>query len=126
MVSEAIRAEVTMLQPPIARRLVEAYGIRAAEVPLAGSIVAAIRAADEIGYPLDLSLALPDDADDAHDVKIAIVLGNLDQPIPTIAARLCCLGVFIPVKNNNHVWKWRHECRRNCFDTTSVMEKQRQ
>lgn len=38
-----------------------------------------------------------DDADDAHDVKIAIVLGNLDQPIPTIAARLCCLGVFIPV-----------------------------
>ncbi len=38
-----------------------------------------------------------DDADDTHDVKIAIVLGNLDQPIPTIAARLCCLGVFIPV-----------------------------
>ena len=38
-----------------------------------------------------------DDQDDAHDVKIAIVIGNLDQPIPTIAARLCCLGVFIPV-----------------------------
>lgn len=38
-----------------------------------------------------------DDQDDAHDVKIAIVIGNLDQPVPTIAARLCCLGVFIPV-----------------------------
>lgn len=38
-----------------------------------------------------------DDQDDAHDVKIAIVIGNLDRPIPTIAARLCCLGVFIPV-----------------------------
>jgi PRTRC genetic system protein A len=38
-----------------------------------------------------------DDTDDAGDVKISIVLGNLDQPVPTIAARLCCLGLFIPV-----------------------------
>jgi PRTRC genetic system protein A len=41
--------------------------------------------------------SLTDDQDDAHDVKIAIVIGNLDQPVPTIAARLCCLGVFIPM-----------------------------
>lgn len=39
-----------------------------------------------------------DDADDRHDVKIAIVLGNLDQSVPSIAARLCVLGVMIPIR----------------------------
>ncbi len=38
-----------------------------------------------------------DDADDRHEVKIAIVVGNLDQPVPSIAARLCCLGLMLPV-----------------------------
>lgn len=38
-----------------------------------------------------------DDADDRGAVKIAIVIGNLDQPVPSIAARLCCLGVTIPI-----------------------------
>jgi PRTRC genetic system protein A len=38
-----------------------------------------------------------DNEDDAHDVKIAIVLGNLDQPVPSIAARLCCLGLMLPI-----------------------------
>lgn len=38
-----------------------------------------------------------DDADDRGSVKIAIVLGNLDRPVPSIAARLCCLGVTIPI-----------------------------
>lgn len=38
-----------------------------------------------------------DDADDAGDVKIAIVIGDLDKPTPSLAARLCCLGLFIPI-----------------------------
>ncbi len=38
-----------------------------------------------------------DNADDRHDVKIAIVVGSLERPVPTIVARLCCLGVMIPI-----------------------------
>lgn len=38
-----------------------------------------------------------DDADDRHDVKIAIVVGNLDQRVPTIYARLCVMGIFLPI-----------------------------
>lgn len=39
-----------------------------------------------------------DNADDRHDVKIAIVVGSLERPVPTIVARLCCLGVMIPIR----------------------------
>ena len=42
----------------LARRLLQAYGIDAAEYRLAGSIAAAIRTAEEIGYPVDLALVL--------------------------------------------------------------------
>lgn len=38
-----------------------------------------------------------DDEDDAGEVKIAVVVGNVDQPIPSLAARLCCLGLVIPL-----------------------------
>ena len=38
-----------------------------------------------------------DDADDAGEVKIAVVVGNVDKPVPSIAARLCCLGITIPL-----------------------------
>ena len=38
-----------------------------------------------------------DDADDAHATKIAIVFGRLDHPDgPTMAARLCAGGMFLP------------------------------
>ena len=57
-VSEAIDAGAADLPPRQARNLLQAYGIDAAEYPLAGSIDAAILAADDIGYPVDLSLAL--------------------------------------------------------------------
>jgi PRTRC genetic system protein A len=38
-----------------------------------------------------------DDADDAGEVKIAVVVGNVDQQIPSLVARLCCLGLTIPL-----------------------------
>jgi acetyltransferase len=57
-VAEAISAGVEMLTSRLARQLLQAYGIDAAERPLAGSIDEAIRAADEIGYPVDLGLVL--------------------------------------------------------------------
>ncbi|MBL8477828.1 MAG: acetate--CoA ligase family protein [Sterolibacteriaceae bacterium] len=57
-VAEAIAAGVEVLTSRQARQLLQAYGIDAAERPLAGSIDEAIRAADEIGYPVDLGLVL--------------------------------------------------------------------
>ncbi len=56
--AEAIDAGQDTLPTRLARRLLQAYGIAAAEYPLAGSVDAAIRAADEIGYPVDLALVL--------------------------------------------------------------------
>ncbi len=38
-----------------------------------------------------------DDADDAGSVKIAGVFGNLDQPVPSVAFRLCVLGLYLPI-----------------------------
>jgi PRTRC genetic system protein A len=38
-----------------------------------------------------------DNRDDAGSVKIAGVFGNLDQPVPTVAFRLCVLGLYIPI-----------------------------
>jgi acetyltransferase len=55
---EAIAAGADSLPANSARRLLQAYGIDAAEYPLAGSIDAAIQAADAIGYPVDLYLTL--------------------------------------------------------------------
>lgn len=56
--AEAIDAGLDTLPARPARRLLQAYGIGAAEYRLAGSIDAAIRTADEIGYPVDLALVL--------------------------------------------------------------------
>lgn len=38
-----------------------------------------------------------DNEDDRGTVKIAGVFGNLDQPMPTVAFRLCVLGVYLPL-----------------------------
>jgi acetyltransferase len=57
-VAEAIDAGANTLPARLARRLLQAYGIGAAEYSLAGSIAAAIRTADQIGYPVDLALVL--------------------------------------------------------------------
>ncbi len=38
-----------------------------------------------------------DNADDAGSVKIAGVFGSLDQAAPTVAFRLCVLGVYVPI-----------------------------
>jgi PRTRC genetic system protein A len=38
-----------------------------------------------------------DNEDDRGSVKIAGVFGNLDQPMPTVAFRLCALGVYLPL-----------------------------
>ncbi len=39
-----------------------------------------------------------DDIDDAGSVKIAGVFGNLDLAMPSVAFRLCVLGLYIPLK----------------------------
>jgi len=54
--AEAAGADI--LPARLARRLLHAYGIEAAEYRLARSVDAAVRAADEIGYPVDFALAL--------------------------------------------------------------------
>ncbi len=38
-----------------------------------------------------------DNKDDRGDLKIAIVVGNVDQPNPTVKARLCTLGRYLPL-----------------------------
>ena len=38
-----------------------------------------------------------DNNDDRGDLKIAIVVGNVDQPNPTVKARLCTLGHYLPL-----------------------------
>lgn len=44
-----------------------------------------------------------DDADDCGEVKIAIVVGNLDQPEPAWTSRLCLLGIFIADSDHSEV-----------------------
>ena len=58
LLAEAIAAGADTLPARQARGLLQAYGIAAVEHPLAGSIDEAILAADRIGYPVDLNLAL--------------------------------------------------------------------
>ena len=58
VVAAAIDAGANTLPAREARRLLQAYGIAAAEYPAARSVDAALRAADEIGYPVDLALVL--------------------------------------------------------------------
>jgi acetyltransferase len=63
---EAIDGGAGTLSPRQARRLLQAYGIAVADSPLAGSIDAAILAAGDIGYPVDLELMLADGAEFAQ------------------------------------------------------------
>ncbi|OHC69522.1 MAG: hypothetical protein A3H93_15445 [Rhodocyclales bacterium RIFCSPLOWO2_02_FULL_63_24] len=58
VLAEALDAGADTLSALQARRLLQAYGIGAADYPQAASINAAIRGADEIGYPVDLGLVL--------------------------------------------------------------------
>ncbi|MBK7767900.1 MAG: acetate--CoA ligase family protein [Sulfuritalea sp.] len=62
-IAEAIEQGEEILSARQGRRLLQAYGIDAVEYPLAGSIEAAIRTADEIGYPVDLGLVLSNAAE---------------------------------------------------------------
>lgn len=57
-IAEAVRAGVETLPADLARRLLRAYRINAVEQPLASSIDAAILAANDVGYPVDLALVL--------------------------------------------------------------------
>jgi PRTRC genetic system protein A len=38
-----------------------------------------------------------DNLDDAGEVKISVVIGNCNQPQPSVAVRLCALGKYIPL-----------------------------
>ncbi len=38
-----------------------------------------------------------DNKDDRGDLKIAVVVGNVDQPNPTVKGRLCTLGHYLPL-----------------------------
>lgn len=42
----------------------------------------------------DAYFSRTDNKDDAGDIKIAVVVGNVDQPTPTVEARLCTLGLY--------------------------------
>ena len=39
-----------------------------------------------------------DDQDDKDQLCISTVLGNVNQPTPTMATRLCMLGIYVPLK----------------------------
>ena len=54
--------------------MLQAYGIAAAEYPVAGSIDTAIRTADSIGYPVDLGLVL------ANAAELEYVASGLRSP----------------------------------------------
>jgi PRTRC genetic system protein A len=40
-----------------------------------------------------------DDEDDAGEVKLSVVIGNLDAPKVTTTLRLCAHGLFVPLEN---------------------------
>lgn len=46
---------------------------------------------------LDAFFSETDNEDDRGSVKISAVFGNMDQPRPTVAFRLCVLGLYIPI-----------------------------
>jgi PRTRC genetic system protein A len=46
---------------------------------------------------LDAFFSATDDADDRGAVKVSGVYGNLDTDKPTVAFRLCVLGLYIPL-----------------------------
>jgi PRTRC genetic system protein A len=46
---------------------------------------------------LDAFFSTTDDEDDRGAVKISAVFGNLDTDAPTVAFRLCVLGLYIPI-----------------------------
>jgi acetyltransferase len=73
-VGEALAAGARSLPPREARHLLLAYGIESGEAVPAASVDAAIAAADDIGYPVDLALAL------ASDVKHGLVARELRSP----------------------------------------------
>ena len=73
-VSEALAAGANELTARQARRLLQAYGIEAAEYSVAGSVDAAIDAANAIGYPVDLGLVL------ANAVPFAPLSTGLHSP----------------------------------------------
>jgi PRTRC genetic system protein A len=45
-----------------------------------------------------------DNKDDRHDVKMALVIGNCDRRIPSIAARLCAKGLFEETERVPKAW----------------------
>jgi len=80
-VAATLAAGADALAPRDARQLLQAYGIESDESVPVGSIEAAIAGADEIGYPVDLVLALANDAAQApvarelrspEDIRIAV------------------------------------------------------
>ena len=73
-VTEALTAGARMLPPREARLLLLAYGIESGETTPAANIDAAIGAAGDIGYPVDIALAL------ANDVEHALVARELRSP----------------------------------------------
>lgn len=82
VVAEAIDGGEACLSARQARRLLQAYGLGAADYPLAASIDAAIQTADEMGYPVALSLVV------AGSAQAEVVMTGLRSPADIrIAAR---------------------------------------
>ena len=45
-----------------------------------------------------------DDIDDVHDVKFALVIGNCDTDVPSLALRLCAKGIFEEIERVPSDW----------------------
>lgn len=51
-----------------------------------------------------------DDIDDAGEVKISVVVGNCDREIPSVAVRLCALGMNLTLPNPVLFKEVQHGC----------------
>lgn len=95
-IAEALDAGTGILSEPQTSRLLRAYGINVIEYPLASSIDAAILAANDIGYPVDL----------------ALVMANWAEPQPAMQGLRSPTDIQIAVRGLRDDARSRHPGRR--------------
>jgi len=81
-----------LVYAPVQTLHASAGGIAATRPRIAGNEHLAIDMHSHGILPAGFSAT--DDADDAGEVKISIVVGSLDRLRPTLATRLCAMGLF--------------------------------
>ena len=50
-----------------------------------------------------------DDQDDVAAIKLAMCVGHIDRPVPTVSARLCLNGLFVPLYTHSYGMWWLDE-----------------